>query len=157
MFSTCGKTSNFNNKPTSGNTNPCAIHTKWRKHYVHWESISIDLEKWPFWSLTFLASSDEEILKYSFRTEVQPGSHSSADIWPFASKSNTQLLFSVHVSNMELEAYKLNTSIVIALAKMFCLCVKVTLTLNNWPESLCESSCWDIVPIRICCTVRETE
>ena len=57
MFLTFGKTSNFNNKPTSGNTNPCAIHTKWRKHYVHWESISIDLDKWPFWSLTFLASS----------------------------------------------------------------------------------------------------
>ena len=34
MFLTCGKTSNFNNKPTSGNTDPCAIHTKWRKHYV---------------------------------------------------------------------------------------------------------------------------
>ena len=57
MSLTCGKTSNFNNKPTSGNTNPCAIHTKWRKHYVHWESISTDLDKWPFLSLTFLASS----------------------------------------------------------------------------------------------------
>ena len=116
MFLTCGKTSNFNNKPTlTGNTNPCAIHTKWRTHYVHWESISIDLDKWPFWSLTFLASSmhhpaslykerslcDEAILKYSFRTEVQPGSHRSADLWPFASNSNTRLLFAVHVSNME--------------------------------------------------------
>ena len=115
---TYGKTSNFNNKPTTGNTNPCPIHTKWRKLYVHWASISIDLDKWPFLSLTFLASSlhhpaslykeksicDEEILKYSFRKEVKPGSHRSADLWPCASKSNTRLLFVVHVSNMESEA-----------------------------------------------------
>ena len=99
MFLTCGKTSNFNNKPTSRNTYPCAIHTQWRKHYVHWEIILVsnDLDKWPFWSLTLLASlmhhsaslykersiSDEEILKYSFRTEVKPGSHRSADLWLF--------------------------------------------------------------------------
>ena len=44
---------------------------------------------------------EEEILRYSFRTEVQPGSHRFADFWHFASKSNTHLLFTVHVSNME--------------------------------------------------------
>ena len=110
---TCRKTSNFDNKLTSGNTNPCAIHTKWWKHYLHWENISIDLDKWPFWSLTFLASSMQhpasmytersicEILKYSFRTEVQPGSRRSTDLWPFVWKSNTRLLFAVHISNMK--------------------------------------------------------
>ena len=44
---------------------------------------------------------EEEILRYSFRTEVQPRSHRLADLWPFASKINTHLLFTVHVSNME--------------------------------------------------------
>ena len=28
---------------------------------------------------------------------------------------------------------------------------------KNWTESLLESSYWDIVPIRICCTVSETQ
>ena len=109
-------TSNFiNNEPPTEITNPCTIHTNRRKHYGVWESFPIDLDKWPFWSLTFLASSlhrpaslykekficNEEMLKYSFRTEVQPGSHRLADLWPFASKSNTRLLFTVLVSNME--------------------------------------------------------
>ena len=31
---------------------------------------------------------EEDILRYSFRTEVQPRSHRLADLWPFASKSN---------------------------------------------------------------------
>ena len=44
---------------------------------------------------------EEEIWRYSFRTKVQPRSHRLADLWPFASKSNTNLLFTVHVSNME--------------------------------------------------------
>ena len=44
---------------------------------------------------------EEEILSNSFRTEVQPRSHRLADLWPFAPKSNTHLLFNVHVSNME--------------------------------------------------------
>ena len=44
---------------------------------------------------------EEESLRYSFRTEVQPRSHRLTDLWPFASKSNTHLLFTVHVSNME--------------------------------------------------------
>ena len=44
---------------------------------------------------------EEEILRYSFRTEVQPGSYMLADLWPFVPKSNTHLLFTVHVSNIE--------------------------------------------------------
>ena len=44
---------------------------------------------------------EEEILRYYFRTEVQPRSHKLADLWPFASKSNMHLLFTVHVSDME--------------------------------------------------------
>ena len=71
---------------------------------------------WP-WQMTFcyLTSSlhhpaslyregsiyEEEILRFSFRTEVQPRRHRSADLWPFAPKSNTHLLFTIHVSNIE--------------------------------------------------------
>ena len=44
---------------------------------------------------------EADILRYSFRTEVQPGSHRLADLCPFASKSNTHLLLTLHVSNME--------------------------------------------------------
>ena len=68
-----------------------------------------------FYSLTFLTPSlhhpaslykegsicNEEMLRFSFRMEVQPGGHRLADLWPFASKSKTRLLFAVHVSNME--------------------------------------------------------
>ena len=78
-------------------------------------SIPIDLEKWPLYYLTFLTPSlhhpaslykeggiyEEEIIRYSFRAEVQPGSHRLAGLWRFASKSNTHLLCTVHVSNME--------------------------------------------------------
>ena len=35
---------------------------------------------------------EEKIFRYSFRTEVQPGNHRLADLWPFASKNNTHLL-----------------------------------------------------------------
>ena len=62
------------------------------------ESIPIDLDKWPFCYLTsFLhhpaslhrdgSICEEDILSYSFRTEVQLRSHRLADLWPFASKS----------------------------------------------------------------------
>ena len=47
---------------------------------------------------------DEEMLWFSFKTEVQPGGDRYADLWPFASKSNTRLLFAVYVSNMKWEA-----------------------------------------------------
>ena len=36
---------------------------------------------------------DEDVLRYSFNTEEQPGSHRLADFWHFASKINTRLLF----------------------------------------------------------------
>ena len=41
---------------------------------------------------------DEEMLRYYFRTEVQPGSHRFTDLWPFALKSTMWLLFTGHVS-----------------------------------------------------------
>ena len=36
---------------------------------------------------------EEDILRYSFRTEVQPRSHRLADLWPLTSKSNTHLFY----------------------------------------------------------------
>ena len=76
------------------------------------ESIPIDLDKWPFCYLTsslhrpaslYREGSiyEEDILRYSFRKDVQPRSHRLADLWPFASKSNTHLLFTILVSNMQ--------------------------------------------------------
>ena len=44
---------------------------------------------------------EEDILRYSFRTDAQPRSHRLADLWLVASKSNTRLIFTVLVSNMQ--------------------------------------------------------
>ena len=82
---------------------------------IFWSAPPIDLDKWPFCYLTFFASSshhpaslhkegsicEEEILRYSIRTELLSRSYRLADLWPFASKSNTHLLFTVYVLNME--------------------------------------------------------
>ena len=170
---TRGKSSNFNNKPPTGNTNPVTIRTKWQKHSDIWDSIPIYLDKWSFSSLTFLASSlhhpvslykegsicDEEMLKYSSRTEVHPGSHRLDDLWHFVSMSNRRLLFTVHISNNGIRS--LNTEYLHSYCsnKMFVCGLKLPWPSNNWPvsESLCESSYWDVLPLRICCTVRETD
>ena len=108
------KTSNLNNKPPTEITNPCTIHTKWRNIAIFGKAslliLTNDLFIFNILNV-FLALScvfvqrkticDEEMLKYSFRTEVQPGSHRLADLWPISSKSNTRLLFILYVSTME--------------------------------------------------------
>ena len=85
---------------------------KIKKNKYCLENIPIDLDKWPFCYLTFSLQHpallyreesicEEDILRYSFRMDVQPRSHNLADLWPFVSKSNTDLLFTVLFSNMQ--------------------------------------------------------
>ena len=127
-------------------TLPDAIHKIWQKNKDLWESIPIDLDKWPFCSLTFLTHSlhhlaslykegsicDEEIFKrFSFRTDVQPESHRFADLWPFASKSKFAASFCR--SGFKYGVRSLNTQHFHSYCtyKTVYLWIKVTLTLEQ--------------------------
>ena len=138
------------------------------------ESIPIGLDKWLFCFLTFLASSlhhptsffkeesicNAEVLRYCLRTEVQPGSHRLAELWPFCLKA--QFPASFYLSRFKYEAKSLNTQhfhSYCSSKKCFVFGSKWPWPSNSWPEPLCESFYWAIVPIRIYtyCTVRYTE
>ena len=158
-------------KPTSGNTYPCVLHTKWRKHYVHWETyllaLTNDLLLIFNILIVFNASScifvqRKKYLRWrAIKIFFQNGSETrkSQVDWPlnFCLKEQYAALFcrtrfKYGVRSLNTQHFHSHWS-----SKNVLFVLKWLWPLNNWPESLFESSCWDIVPIRICCTVRETE
>ena len=165
MFYSSEKTLNFYNKPPTGNTNPSAIHTKCWKHSDRWESIPFTLK------MTFLIVNILSVFLASSRIFVQrkkylrwrdvriffknwSATRRSQLEWPLTFWLNEQYAASFYLSRFKYRKRSLNTQNVHRYCSSKNVLLMCQIDLDPWIIDLNLSSCWDILTIRICCTVR---